>query len=57
MVNPNVEHWKGVKQAIGYMATKTYQGMISQQLKNLQPYIYANLDYASDEGNVCEPAT
>jgi len=28
MVKPNKEHWKAVKQAVGYIASECYQGVI-----------------------------
>jgi len=35
MVKPNKEHWKAVKQAVGYVATEHYQGVIFWQPKKL----------------------
>jgi len=49
MVKPNKEHWKAIEQAVRYVATECYQGVIFWRPKNLQPYSYADSDYTSDE--------
>jgi len=40
---------ESVKQAVRYVATEHYQGVIFWRPKNLWPYIYMDLDYAIDK--------